>query len=394
MSEVSGEVAAGYDAVADAFAASFASDYAELKTGGTLAVYLHGEKIVDLWGGLADARTGRPWAENTPAVVFSSTKGAISLLLARLVQEGKLDYEAKVTDYWPEFGQGGKHDILVRQLLSHQAGLSTTRRALTFEEALDWPTVIAALEAQEPFWTPGEGYVYHALTFGWLAGELVHRASGQPVDQYLRTLVTGPLGAEFWIGAPADAIARVAFIQAQDDPSGAHIIPPDGDDWPERGITLGGAFPYQLATPDGGFNHPRVQAGLVPGANGVGTARALAQLWSAAVVDTDGVQHLLDPTVIAEATAVQSQGSPRIPSPPPHQRWGMGFMLDSAARPFLGPHSFGHDGAGGQVAFADPDTGLGFAYLTNYMPTTLFDRGTSIVDALRRALRRNGVLGR
>jgi len=393
MPEVNGDVAPGYEAVADTFAATFATDYAELKTGGALSVYLHGAKIIDLWGGLADARTARPWAEDTPAVVFSSTKGVLALLVARLVQEGKLDYEARVADYWPEFAQAGKGDVLVRQLLSHQAGLSTTRRSLTFDEALDWDLVTAELAAQEPFWAPGQGHIYHALTFGWLAGELIRRVSGQPVGEYLRTLVTGPLDADFWIGAPAEAIDRVAFVQAQDDPNGPHIIPPEGDDWPERGITLGGAFPYQLVTPDGGFNDPRVQAGLVAGANGVGTARALAEIWSAAVVDTAGVQHLLDPAVIAEATAVQSQGPTRVPGPGPHHRWGMGFMLDSGARPILGPRSFGHDGAGGQVAFADPDAGLGFAYVTNYMPMTLFDRGTSIVDALRGALRQNGVLG-
>lgn len=165
--EVHGSVEPGFEPVADAFASAFAD---RPTMGAALHVTLGGQSIVDLWAGVADERTRRPWVEDTPSVVFSCTKGLMSILIARLVQDGRLDYDAPVARYWPEFAQAGKADITVGQALAHQAGLSAPRENLTEDDIVDWDRMVAVLAAQEPLWPIGTGYAYHALTHGWLTG--------------------------------------------------------------------------------------------------------------------------------------------------------------------------------------------------------------------------------
>lgn len=160
---------------------------------------------------------------------------------------------------------------------------------------------------------------------------------------------------------------------------------PDGVDWNGRAMTLGGALPRELVEDGGGFNDPAVRAAEIPGAGGIATARALAAIWSATVAETDGVR-LLDTATLAVALEVASDGPPVFPVPAPWPRWGMGFQLDSEARRYLTPSSFGHDGAGGQVAFADPETGVGFAFVTNQMEAIDDHRATRLIDAVRVAL--------
>jgi CubicO group peptidase (beta-lactamase class C family) len=362
----SGYVASGFEAVAEAFAGTFGGSYAGWNTGGALAVLIHGRPVLDIWGGVADVRTERPWDQDTATVMFSSTKGLVAIMAARLVQEGRLDYNARVTDYWPEYGVAGKEDTLVRHLLSHQAGLPAPRPELTDDDLIRWDTVVSSLAGQTPLWTPGTDHAYHGLTYGWLVGEVIRRITGQSVGQYLRTLITGPLDADAWIGIPDPEQSRVAFLTEE---------PPIA----ERPLPLTGEV--------GGMNDPKVRAAEVPASNGIATARALATIWSAAFQEVSGVPRLLTDEVIAEATAVQSDGAAWGDGNAAYLRWGMGFMLDSPpGRPFLGASSFGHDGAGGQVAFADPASGVGFAYLTNFMSKNQFDRGTSIVDALKSVL--------
>ena len=358
--------------------------------GAALAVRYRGEPVVDLWAGVADARDGRPWQEDTVSVVFSSTKGVMSILAARLVQEGRLDYDAPVASYWPEFAAAGKSGVLVRHALAHRAGLSAPRRDLTRDDLLDWDRVTAALAEQEPLWEPGTGYAYHALTHGWLAGELVRRVTGQSPGDYLRTVLTDPLRADFWLGFPAEERPRlapmtvgpslVALTREQEAARRPGVI-----DWPARAMTLGAAFPPELIADGVGFNDVEVLAAQVPGAGGVGTARALAAMWSSTVVTTDGVRSL-DGPVVADATREQTSGPPVFDAPGPWPRWGMGFQLDSDARGLLTSASFGHDGAGGQVAFADPEHEIGFAFLTNRMEAGDDRRATRIVDALREVL--------
>lgn len=383
---VGGSVAAGFEPVLEAFRLSADGDAA---TGAALSIRHRGEVVVDLWTGVADSRTGREWTGDTPSVIFSCTKGVMSILLARLVQEGRLDYEARVTDYWPEYAAAGKSATLVRQAISHQAGLSAPRVDWSRDDILHWGRAVALLETQEPLWEPGSAWNYHAITHGWLTGELVHRATGLLPSDYLAQLVTAPLAVDAWVGLPealhpdvahmvvGSTLRELTLRQAHE----ARLVDVD---WPGRAMTLGGALPPELVGDDDGFNRADVQAAEIPGAGGIASARALAAIWSATVHTTNGHRLLDDPT-LELATRVQSEGAPYFGAPAPWPRWGMGFQLDSEARRYLGPESFGHDGAGGQVAFADRRHEIGFAYLTNRMEAD-DPRGTAIVTSLRQVL--------
>ncbi len=380
--ELAGIVAPGFEPLAEAFAAGFEG---RPDMGAALNVRIGGESVVDLWAGIADARSGRTWTADTPSVVFSCTKGLMSILVARLVEDGVLDYAAPVARYWPEFAAAGKDKVTVGQALAHQAGLSAPRETLTEDDIVDWDRMVAVLAAQEPLWPPGTGYAYHALTHGWLAGELVRRVTGLSPGRYFRQLIAEPLGADAWIGLP-DALA--------DRPAHLRVSPPlialwaeegakPAPNWPYRAMTLGDALPADLVSEHGGFNKQRIRAAEIPGAGGIATARALASIWSATVVPTDGLR-LIGDAVIAEATRTQSQGVSVFGGDPPFSRWGYGFQLDSEARRYLGDGCFGHDGAGGQVGFADPRRQIGFGYVTNWMMGPEDQRATQIIEALRK----------
>lgn len=385
--ELSGYVAPGMESVAEAFAAGFEGNP---DMGAALAVRHRGDTVVDVWAGVADERTREPWRDDSLGVIFSCTKGLVAIMAARLVQEGRLDYAAPVAQYWPEFAAAGKADVTVRQLLAHRSGLSAPREAISVDDVIDWDHVTALLAAQEPLWEPDSGYAYHAITHGWLAGEVIRRVTGMSVGEYFRELIAAPLRADAWIGLPQELTPRVAHLQvgsslARLTEQQAAARTPGVIDWSERAMTLGGAFAPELVESDAGFNSPRIQSAEIPGAGGISSARALASIWSATVTDTDGVR-LLDEGIVDRATLVQSEGAPVWNVPGPWPRWGMGFQLDSEPRRYLTPRGFGHDGAGGQCAFADPDAGVGFAYLTNQMEAIDDVRATRIVDALRRTL--------
>lgn len=387
MSEptISGWAEDGYGAIADAFRDTLAGP----PSGAALSIRREGRVVVDLWGGEADTRDGRPWHEHTETVIFSSTKGLMSILAAQLVEAGRLDYDALVSDYWPEFAQAGKENVRVRHLLSHQAGLSAFREDLTLEEALNWEQVTALLAEQEPLWEPGTAHLYHPITHGWLIGEVFQRVTGVPLRDWFARELAAPLGAEVSLGVAADEshdIAHLvvgdtlaALVAEQESAAGDEVV-----DWPGLAMTLGSAFPRALAGPDEGFNRGDVQASVIPGAGAIATAHGLASVWSAVVTETDGVR-LLGDEVREIATAVQSEGEQLFGVPGPYARWGMGFQLDSEARRYLGPLSLGHDGAGGQCAFADAGEKVGFAFLTNRMEA-VDDRATRLVDALRVAI--------
>ena len=382
---VHGVAADGFDGVRSAFASAFEGDPA---MGASLAIRVDGRPVVDLWGG--DASDGAPWSEDTLSVIFSCTKGLVSLVAARLVQDGLLDYDAPVGRYWPEFAVAGKERTLVSDLLAHRSGVSAPREPLTTGDILEWETVIARLAAQEPLWQPGTGHAYHAITHGWLIGEVIRRITGQSVGECFRRLIAGPLGAEAWIGLPANEQHRVATMRvgpslADLTAAQARARTPGATDWAEQAMTLGGALPHELVGSGTGFNDPAVREAEIPGAGGVASARALAAIWSAAVVETDGVRLLRDET-IAAATVPQSSGAPVWDVPGPWPAWGMGFQLGTEVRRYLTPSGFGHDGAGGQVAFADAEAGVGFAFLTNRMDGLGDTRGTAIIDALAEAL--------
>lgn len=388
---IDGTVAPGFEPVATAFAAAFEG---RPRMGAALAVLHEGRPVVDLWGGVKDVRTGEPWADDTLTVLFSCTKGLTSILAARLVQEGRLDYDAPVREYWPEFAAAGKADVRVGHLLAHRSGLSAPRIPLNERDVLDWDLVVGRLAAQEPLWEPGTGYAYHAITHGWLVGEVIRRVTGRSVGEQLAEVVTRPLGVDAYIGLPDALHDRAAHVIV--GPGLAEVaerveaVRASGTvDWTIEAMTLGSAFPPALVSETGGFNSPAIRSAQIPGAGGIGSARALATIWSATVVETDGVR-LLQPAVVERATREQSSGEPVWPLPGPWTRWGLGFQLDSENRRYLTPSGFGHDGAGGQSAFADPELGVGFAFLTSEMEARDDHRATRIVDAVRAVLAAQG----
>lgn len=384
---ISGHCAEGYEAVKEAFAEGFQED-AEM--GAALSIWRDGKEVVNLHAGYAEPRKNRLWDENTTTVVFSCTKGLMSILAAQLVQEGLLDYHRPVADYWPEFAANGKDQVTVAEVLSHQAGLSALREPAELADILDWHPVVKRLAEQAPLWPPGTGYAYHALTHGWLAGEILRRVSGQSVGELFRSRIGDPLKANAWIGLPDNEGGNVAHIRCNQSlvdfwSSEQAKDAVQAPNWPYRAMTLGNALPPSLVTEDSGFNDPRLHAAEIPGAGGIATASALASVWSATVTDTMGVQ-LLDDAMLERAVAPVSGGKPVFPVPGPYPRYGMGFQLDSPARRYLTENSFGHDGAGGQVVFADKANRLSFAYITNWMIGIDDLRATRIIDALKAAL--------
>ena len=378
---VNGTAAPGFEPIVDAFERTFEGRPA---MGAGLHVVKDGESVVNLWAGVADARTGRAWTEKTPSVIFSCTKGLVSILAARLVQEGRLDYDAPVARYWSEFAAAGKDAVTVGQALAHQAGLSAPRADLTEDDIVDWHRVVAMLAAQEPLWPLGSGYAYHALTHGWVAGEVLRRITGQSVGSYFRDLVTAPLSVDAWIGLPDDKASEAAHLQVSPPLSAlwAEAAAKPAPNWPYKALTLGSALPADLVADHGGFNSQRIRAAEIPGAGGIASAEAMAIIWSATVVPTRGIR-LIEDAVIAEATRAQSSGAPVFGGDPPYSRWGYGFQLDSGARRYLADGNFGHDGAGGQVGFADPVRRIGFGFVTNWMMGPEDQRATQILDALR-----------
>lgn len=325
---IEGSTAPGFAPLAEAFSTAFTGHDA---MGAALCVRLAGETVVDLWGGIADPRDRSPWTKDTTSVIFSCTKGLVSILAARLVQDGLLDYRTPVATYWPEFAAEGKEEITVADLLAHRSGLSAPRDLLNVEDVIDWDVVTGRLAAQQPLWTTSQGHAYHALTHGWLAGEVIRRITGKTVGQYFDELIAAPLQADAWIGLPRGARHQVAHLRAGTSltalvaqQAAARVA---GEiDWTERAMTLGNAFPPELVDATGGFNDPRIQAAELPGAGGVASARALASIWSSTVVETNGVR-LLDAGTVTDATRPQTEGTPIFGGQPPSRggAWDSSF---------------------------------------------------------------------
>lgn len=380
--EIHGHADDGYGKVADVFAENFA---VRGDVGAAVTLYVAGEKVVDLWGGVADSRSGRPWTADTPAVVFSCTKGIVTICAYLLVQQGQLELDTPVTRYWPEFGQHGKDKITVRDLLTHRAGLMALDRSLTLDEVLRSQPVIEAIEAQTPLWAPGTAHGYHGLTFGWLVGEVIQRVTGTTPGAFFRDTLATPLGLQTWIGLPAAMQEAVAWMQCQDQDEARAAV--HTDPVIERAYTMGGAFDFPVDR-DGvvTFNDARIQAAEIPGAGAVSTARALARLYAACVSSIDG-PRLLTPATIDDAVTVRSQGQQLFSDQATGHRWGTGFILNSPPeRPLLGERSFGHDGAGGHLAFGDDDYQVGFAYVVNQMGGAADERANRLTDAVRTSL--------
>jgi len=359
------------------------------KSGAALSIWRDGRCVVNLYGGYANESLGIRWGIDTPSVIFSSSKGVMSILAATLFQNNQLDYEIQTKNYWPEYGENDETKALVKHLLSHRAGVPALRDGVTLDQVLNWKYMVDRLASETPYWKPGSNYFYHAITHGWLVGELILRITGKSAGEFLQSQAAIPLGLDCWLGIPESLVGRVAELYVTESLKNFFnnlvIDKTKAGDLLLSALTLGEAFPAVLVGPGIGFNDSRVQKAEIPGAGCISTAYSLAKLWSSTVVETDGVRLLNDAT-IAVVTSPQSEGPNFADEPGPYSRFGMGFQLDSEARRYLSGGSFGHDGAGGQSSFADPDAKIGFTFLTNEMDGPIDHRATSLIDALRVSL--------
>jgi CubicO group peptidase (beta-lactamase class C family) len=383
--EIHGTCDERFAPVREAFARNFRE---QDEVGAAVAVCLEGRLVVDLWAGHKDLARTQPWQPDTLVNVYSTTKGVTALAAHRLVDEGKLDLDAPVAKYWPEFAQAGKGALPVRFLLSHRAGLPAVRKLLPNEALYDWRAMTEALAAETPWWTPGTAHGYHAVTFGWLVGEVVRRIAGKSLGAYLRDTFAGPLGLDLHVGLAEREHARVADIlqAAPPDPSGEAaqlfmraLAEPEG--------VTARAFmnPPSMAL---GPNVPAWRSAEIPGANGHATARALAALYGRAAL---GDGSVISRDGVLRCRTEQSHGEDLVLGVT--TRFGLGFMLRQESHEggrCLGAGAFGHPGAGGSLAFADPEARLGFGYVMNRMgPRILLDdRAIALVEAM------NGCLGR
>ena len=371
---VDGYVSQGFEGVRDVFTENFTRRH---ELGGACCVYYHGQRVVDLWGGIRNKQTGERWDAGTMVLIWSATKGLAAMTLALAHSRGWLDYEAPVCRYWPEFAQQGKEHVTVRQLLAHQAGL------FAFDEPVDGSTVAdldrlaAVLARQRPAWAPGTRQAYHALTLGFYEGELLRRVDPRhrSLGQFFQDEIASPLGLDAYVRLPESIPnSRLAVLA------------------PPNPIDLLLHFPFRL-TLDSMNHHSNIYRALVanpgaaivqddrhvyrrnfevPSGGGVGTARGIARAYS--VFATGGQELALRAETLALLTA---------PPVPPARgfydeclkaegvQFSLGFMKSSPTWPFGTAGSYGSPGSGGSLGFADPAAGIGYAYVTSQMGTQL-----------------------
>jgi CubicO group peptidase (beta-lactamase class C family) len=374
--------------------------------GAAISIWQNGRELLELHAGFRDARREQPWTEDTIVLIWSATKGIGSACLLHVLQEHKIDIERRVGDFWPEFAQAGKETITLGQLLSHQAGLAALDRKV---DLLDYAAVIDALAKQEPNWPPGTAHGYHARTFGFLVDELVRRISGIKLAEYWRKNFAGPLGLDLWIGLPEKENARVATMYApkagkQPEPKDRPSGPPLGRTRPVASsdfyadLATKGTFAHKVFTSPFGLNaisamnRPEIRALPIVSFGGIGSAGALAKFY--AILANGGQmenrpafaslrrgEQFFSKKTIAWMTNTLTDGIDRVFQIP--TAFSAGLMKESrrarenltalsgqvSKRAIFGtsPSAFGHPGAGGSHAFADPENGISFAYVMNQM---------------------------
>jgi CubicO group peptidase (beta-lactamase class C family) len=363
------------------------------EVGASVCVLVDGRPVVDLWGGIADRRTGRPWQRDTLVLVWSCTKGAAALCAHLLLDRGLLDLDAPVCRYWPEFAAAGKDAVTVRMVLDHQAGLPVFHSPLPPGGLYDWDCVAEALAAAEPFWMPGTRQGYHAVTFGHLVGELVRRATGRPFDAFFREEVAGPLGLDFHIGLAAEHEDRVApTIRADPPPPGEprslFLETAQGDPQSMQALMLTnhGRHP-------GDQDSRQAHAAVLPSQGGITNARGLAGLY--APLACGGSPLVREETLRRMAAASSAVGIDALLLIGLRLALGFWKTSDNRGGPpgardglILSEDAFGHPGMGGSLGFADPAARLAFGYAMNKQGrgVGLNERGQGLVDAVYRSL--------
>ncbi len=368
---IGGDVDEGYGRVADVFRRNMVSGQ---EVGAAVAIYRGGVKVVDLWGGFRNGITEAPWEEDTLVNMFSTTKGVSALAIAVAVAQGLISYDANVADYWPAFAQASKGSITVRQLLSHQAGLPVIDAALTLRDLADSRKISAALCAQAPAWTPGTRHGYHAITLGWYESELIRHAdpSGRSLGEFFADEVAKPLGLEFYIGLPPavdrDRVAHLLGFSRAELIMHINTMPPRFVAALLNPRSLTGRTlrnPKVLGHIEA-FNREEVRAVEIPAANGIGTARSVAKAYGC--VATGGASlgltaHTLD--ALTEPAIPPTKGL-RDKVLHVDTVFSLGYLKPFPKFRFgSSDKAFGTPGAGGSFGFADPDSGIGYAYAMN-----------------------------
>ncbi|MGH9171899.1 MAG: serine hydrolase domain-containing protein [Acidimicrobiales bacterium] len=371
MADIHGVCEEGWAQIQDVFATSLDAGN---DLGGSVAVYLAGEPVVDIWGGHLDADRSVAWEKDTIVNVWSTTKTMAALCALILADRGEIDFHAPVAKYWPEFAAGGKRGVEVRHVMSHTSGLSGWAEPVTTEDLYDWEKVTALLAAQEPWWEPGSASGYHALTQGYLVGEIVRRVTGVTIGQFFASQVADPLGADFHIGTPAECDRRVAAVVPPQPPTDEAMaaIDPAGP----AGRTL--ANPPLDASVSSTVAWRRAE---IPAANGHGNARSVAAIQSALACggEVNGVRLLSEKGCDAVFEA-QSDGVDLVLSVP--LRFGLGYGLKNELLP-IGDRACFWGGWGGSIVVLDLDSKLVVAYMMNKMASGLVGdlRGIGIVGA-------------
>ncbi|WP_406093966.1 serine hydrolase domain-containing protein [Streptomyces sp. NBC_01013] len=345
---VHGTVAAGYEAVRDEFAAVLTEEHNE--PGAQLAVYREGRLVVDLWAG--DGIDG----DSLPAV-FSSTKGAAHLVVALLVQDGTLDLDRTVASYWPEFAAEGKGQLTLRELLGHRSGLIGIEGGFPDADLADDRLLAARLAGQTPFWEPGKEYGYHALVIGALTGEVVRRATGRSIQELFEERVRAPYGLDLYMGHPAGLEPRYVAIRPL-NPTPEQAAEMAARPFDPKGLK---AVAFNVRTDMVAWiNQPSVRALGPASVGGIGSARALAGMYAATLSEFAGRPPLLKPETRTEFARLGLAGTDRVTEETDH--FGLGFERPQMVYPCLGEGAFGHCGAAGSQAFADPASGIAYGY--------------------------------
>lgn len=373
---VGGQVAPGFEPVEQAFREGFRS---RGELGATCTVYVDGRPVVDLCGGVTTPG-GAPYRSDTLQLVASATKGAMAICILRLAEAGRIDLEAPMVEYWPEFAAAGKDRISVRTALEHRAGVPYIEAGLSLDDVVAWHPAAEALAAQPPAWEPGSRHGYHALTFAWLAGELIRRVTGRMPGDFFAEDVARPLGLDLHVGLPPAEHDRVAPMHPHAPPEGREPDP----------------FSVRLSTPGspayraffvgsglfGWMNDPRLWSAQLPSANGIGNAHALARMYAACLGEVDGIRLLSVESVRQVCEAAEPLAEDAVTGYA--TRYSLGFQLPFPFRPMAGEGCFGHYGLGGSTGFADSRRGFAFGYAVNQMgPATPSDpRSVALVDAV------------
>jgi CubicO group peptidase (beta-lactamase class C family) len=368
--EIAGGVAPGFEPVAEEFERNFA-ERGEL--GAAFTVLRDGEQLVNLWGGVADRATGRPWTAETLQILFSGSKGMVAACISLLLERGQIALEAPVAKYWPEFAAGGKADVAVRELVTHSAGLPGLEVPVTWREAVDARRMASLLAQQPRNGDPRATRTYHAVTFGWLCGELVRRIDGRSIGTFFAEEIARPLDLELWIGLPEELEPRVSTVELADN----WEVTPGLVDGEEPGDPLRRAVanPLRYHTESFPWNDPVWHTAEVPSSNGIGTAHSIARFYAS-------LDQLLSPdTLRLASTPLTSRYDPLLAKP---TSYGIGFELQTDRFP-LGPppDAFGHGGAGGSKHGRWPTQRIGFSYAMNRLYDETGDlRGASLLGTL------------